>query len=238
MQFTSLLLPLTLPLLGLATHLTAYIPSTSLLPSPNTLPPSTCATLTTLGQRYTAPLQRDARFVFRNVSAGSYLLDVHCRDWAFAPLRVDVGEGEKVEVWQTFRGNEWENKGEKRGVPVELRVVGGREYYEKREGFSPLSLLKNPMILLGGAALLLVVGMPYMMDSMDPEMRAEFEEQSKKSPLAGGMSGGGNPLQNFDMAAWMAGKTAPAATVEDGEATGQGQGQGQERGQGGKRRRG
>ncbi len=37
-------------------------------------------------------------------------------------------------------------------------------------------------------------------------MRAEFEEQQKKSPLAGGLTGGSS-LQNFDMAAWMAGKT-------------------------------
>ena len=38
-------------------------------------------------------------------------------------------------------------------------------------------------------------------------MRAEFEEQQKKSILSGGASTG-NPLQNFDMAAWMAGKTS------------------------------
>ena len=40
-------------------------------------------------------------------------------------------------------------------------------------------------------------------------MRAEFEEQQKKSVLSGGASGA-NPLQNFDMAAWMAGKTSGA----------------------------
>lgn len=41
---------------------------------------------------------------------------------------------------------------------------------------------------------------------VDPEMRAEFEEQQKKSVLSGGAQAQ-NPLQNFDMAAWMAGKT-------------------------------
>ncbi len=38
-------------------------------------------------------------------------------------------------------------------------------------------------------------------------MRAEFEEQRKKSPLSGGAAAA-NPLQNFDMAGWMAGSTA------------------------------
>ena len=45
-------------------------------------------------------------------------------------------------------------------------------------------------------------------------MKAEFEEQQKKSPLSGGVSGA-NPLQNFDMAAWMAGKTAKSSGAEE-----------------------
>lgn len=44
-------------------------------------------------------------------------------------------------------------------------------------------------------------------------MKKEFEEQQKKSILSGGASTS-NPLQNFDMAAWMAGKTAGSAGVE------------------------
>ena len=42
-------------------------------------------------------------------------------------------------------------------------------------------------------------------------MRKEFEEQQKKSILSGGASTS-NPLQNFDMAAWMAGKTAATSS--------------------------
>ena len=91
------------------------------------------------------------------------------------------------------------------------------------------------MILIAVVGLAFVVGMPYLLDNstylpsnaytpallymlgelaeltldnlVDPEMRAEFEEQQKKSVLSGG-AGGANPLQNFDMAAWMAGKTS------------------------------
>jgi len=48
---------------------------------------------------------------------------------------------------------------------------------------------------------------------VDPEMKKEFEEQQKKSILSGGASTA-NPLQNFDMAAWMAGKTTGGAGVE------------------------
>lgn len=47
---------------------------------------------------------------------------------------------------------------------------------------------------------------------VDPEMRAEFEEQQKKSVLSGGANTA-NPLQNFDMAAWMAGKTSSGDAI-------------------------
>jgi hypothetical protein len=89
------------------------------------------------------------------VSTGSYLLDIHCATHAFAPLRVDVHDGLKlqdgrvkdvanVEVWSTFRGNEWVNKGEVVLVSdlegdgsvwgFEARVGSGKEYFLERSG--------------------------------------------------------------------------------------------------------
>ncbi|KAI9863837.1 MAG: hypothetical protein M1813_003489 [Trichoglossum hirsutum] len=185
--------------------LTILIPPAAIPPS--LLPPSTSASLTTLGVTYTAPLQRDSRFVFRNVSAGSYLLDVHCRDYAFAPLRVDVSDdgkgGLEVDAWQTWRGNEWGNKGERRGggEVVEVSPVGGKEFYAERQGFSPLSLLKSPMILLAIVSMGLMFGLPYMLDNMDPEMRAEFEAQQKRTAPPSTAS-----LQGFDLAGMLAGQ--------------------------------
>merc|ERR1712225_154866 len=146
---------------------------------------------------------------------------------ALAPLRVDVSEGKvvgaadsqaEVQVWGTFRGNEWSNKGEVKEVKeVEDRVgvwgfdvkcMGKKEYFIERTGFSPMSILKNPMILIAGVSMILVFGMPYIMDNMDDEMKAEFAESQKRSPLAGGQAAA-NPLQNFDAAAWLAGSSTP-----------------------------
>ena len=52
---------------------------------------------------------------------------------------------------------------------------------------------------------------------VDPEMKKEFEEHQKKSVLGGGGSAA-NPLQNFDMAGWMAAKTSgnSAETHDEG----------------------
>lgn len=73
-------------------------------------------------------------------------------------------------------------------------------------------------------------------------MKKEFEEQQKKGVL-GGATSGGNPLQSFDMAGWMAGQTSGSKAVtsgreqEDEKRSGGGGGAGQGQGQG-KRRRG
>ena len=74
---------------------------------------------------------------------------MHCRDYAFEPLRVDVsveetveGSGEMKEVvraWQTFIGNEWDNKGELRGeggngLVIEAKPLGMKHYFQERAG--------------------------------------------------------------------------------------------------------
>lgn len=107
---------------------------------------------------------------------------------------------------------------------------------------SPISLFKNPMILLGVVALGITLGMPYLMDNssfnrpfpifvswsrltkeiVDPEMRAEFEKQSAKSPIAGAANrvasnAGGPPggAPSFDLAGWMAGTSpGPMSSLE------------------------
>lgn len=217
-----LLLPLTAALAALAassssqTHLSVALPPK---PNPFLLPSSTHATLSSLHKRLSAPLSAVNTFDFHNVSADSYLLDVHCPTDNFLPLRVDVGPDGEVRAWETYRGNEWGNKGEE--VPVRgegagttttrslaVKAAGPKIFFMERTKFSVLSILKNPMILMGLVTMGIVFGMPYLMENMDPELRAEFEERQKESPMNAIMAnaqGGQNPLGNFDMAAYLAG---------------------------------
>ncbi|KIH91544.1 hypothetical protein SPBR_01927 [Sporothrix brasiliensis 5110] len=203
------------------------------------------------GRQYvSAPITAGGKLVFSNVTAGSYLGEVHCATHIFSPLRVDVEEEADpaatgaakadsrllvTRITETYRGNDWANQGEvvQRVLPVKVGGAGAHDgvaltntgptflvaptvlqtksYYSERSSFDVLSLLKNPMILMAIVALVMMVGMPYMMDQMDPEMRAEFEERQKSNPmnsLLGGGGGGGRqapPGANFDMAAFLAG---------------------------------
>ncbi|KAL4894638.1 hypothetical protein BDV59DRAFT_200969 [Aspergillus ambiguus] len=235
-----------------ASALTLTIPPSTVLPNPNALPAGTHATLTSLpstadadalalSRPLTAPLTRSATFVFRNLPPSSqptsYLLDIRSAEYIFAPYRVDVAaDGSVLGVWETFRGNPWDNRGQEKfvvdvavaraeDVTVDARVVARRAFYEQRSKFSPLSLFKNPMILLALVALGFTFGMPKLMENMDPEMRAEFEAHSRASPLSGAargaVAGGGGPAPNFDLAGWMAGAT-PRAGAAGGPAPAQG----------------
>ncbi|RAR07839.1 er membrane protein complex subunit-like protein [Stemphylium lycopersici] len=204
-----------------AARLLLQVPTTALL-NPSTLASTTHATLQSSGPPLDAYLTRSNTFNFNNVSAGSYLATVHCRDYAFEPLRIDVtleeaveGSGERKEVikaWQTFLGNEWENKGESRGeggngLVIEARPIAPKYFYQERQGFSPLSFLKNPMILMAVVSMGLIFGMPKLMENMDPEMKEEFEEMQKNGVMGSGTTNTAQQIQNFDLASWMAGKT-------------------------------
>lgn len=63
------------------------------------------------------------------------------------------------------------------------------------------------MILIAGFSMLIIFGMPYLMDNMDPDLKAEFEKQQAKGSLTGLVGGAaqGQGVAGFDAAAWLAG---------------------------------
>lgn len=102
-------------------------------------------------------------------------------------------------------------------LTIAPRVLGQKQFYETRPAFSPLSLLKNPMILLAIVALAFTFGMPKLMENMDPEMKAEYEEMQKKGPTAAinravsGQSPSGGGGAGFDLAGYLAGQKKEGA---------------------------
>lgn len=146
-------------------------PSASLA-NPATLSEVTAATLVTSGRTYRTLLQTDNAFVFRNVTEGSYLLEVLAPSHLFAPLRVDVDHtGAVAGAWVTFRGNTWENRGpalpvlvDEHAYTIETRAAMEKTYFVLREGFQPLKMLGSPMILIAIFSLVMVYFLPRMME--------------------------------------------------------------------------
>lgn len=113
---------------ALADHqtLTLHLP-----PNLPPLAPSINALLVDTAFTRTAPLTRANTFVFRNLTQpGSYLLDIGCRDWDFAPMVAHVREGAGIEVVRKGGGElkRMEDGG------WEARLVKPRQGWEDRGG--------------------------------------------------------------------------------------------------------
>lgn len=120
--------------------LTLYLPSN--LPP---VPSSSIALLVDTGFTRTAPLTRANTFVFRNLTRpGSYLLDIGCRDWDFAPMVAHVRDGAGIEV-ERRGGGELKRV---EGGGWEARVVKPRHLWEDRGGCESC-----PYITIGGEVL-------------------------------------------------------------------------------------
>lgn len=99
------------------------------LPSPALLPPSTLLLLTAPGIQYQTHPSPKGEFTFRNVTAGpSYLFEIECITHSFPSLRIDT-KGEQVEVYQTFRGNEWGHIGPRHEYPLQVSPSTKADYY-------------------------------------------------------------------------------------------------------------
>jgi ER membrane protein complex subunit 7 len=169
---------LTLATIACAARISISIPPSPQLPNPATLPASTHAILLgPPGVRYEAPLKRDNTFSFSDVVDASYLLSIYSRDYTFPPVRIDVSKsssgdstGQTIEAWQTFRGNEWNNKGQQYGsgqgeVTFEVSAVAQKDFYVQRGGFNLLGFLKSPMILMSLVSVVMIFGLPKLMEN-------------------------------------------------------------------------
>jgi len=215
-----------------AATLRVQIPPSNLLPNPNVLPASTHATLTSdSAPPLRAILRKGNFFEFPDIpTTGSHLLDIFAHDYVFAPYRIDISRRDQTSssqavvtgAWETYRGTQWADRGfalvsePASNLTISAKVLSQKNFYEERQGFSPLSLLKNPMILLALVALAFTLGMPKLMENMDPEMRAEYEEMQRKSPMGGltrAVQGGGagGPTEGFDLASYLAGSSRSTA---------------------------
>ncbi|XP_031406212.1 ER membrane protein complex subunit 7 homolog isoform X2 [Punica granatum] len=129
------------------------------------------------GQKVTF-LRPDGYFSFYNVPAGTHLIEVAAIGYFFSPVRVDVSARNPGKVQAALTEN-------RRGlIELVLEPLREEQYYEIREPFSIMSVVKSPMGLMMGFMLIVVFLMPKLVENMDPEemRRAQEEMRSQGVP--------------------------------------------------------
>ena len=86
----------------------------------------------------------------------------------------DGSQEQTIQAWQTYRGNEWGNKGPHYGkgkgeLRIQVQPNQQKDFYESRGGFNLLGFFKSPMILMGLVSVVFIFGMPYIMDNSTSE---------------------------------------------------------------------
>ncbi|XP_012068140.2 ER membrane protein complex subunit 7 homolog isoform X1 [Jatropha curcas] len=119
-------------------------------------------------------LRPDGYFSFYNVPAGTHLIEVAAVGYFFSPVRVDVSARFPGKVQAALTEN-------RRGLSeLVLEPIRDEQYYEIREPFSIMSVVKSPMGLMVGFMLVVVFLMPKLMENMDPEEMRRAQEEMRQ----------------------------------------------------------
>ncbi|KAJ1703606.1 hypothetical protein LUZ63_003385 [Rhynchospora breviuscula] len=125
------------------------------------------------GQRTTF-VRPDGYFSFHDVPAGTHLIEVSSIGYLFSPVRVDISARNPGKIQAALTENS-------RALnELVLEPMKDEQYYEIREPFSMLSLVKSPMGLMIGFMVLVMFVFPKMMDGVDPEEMRQAQEQMRE----------------------------------------------------------
>ncbi|KAH8112105.1 hypothetical protein DFH11DRAFT_538436 [Phellopilus nigrolimitatus] len=144
--------------------------------------------------RYAGGIRRDGSFSIPDVDEGSYILSVVSHDYSFDTLRVDVHpSGEAHPDVRPYVLGTPHNPPSPISLqyPIVLKPRRKADYFVERQSFNALGMLQNPMVLMMVVTGVLVVGMPYLMKNLDPEVTKEMNErQAKFSSIQNAMQTG------------------------------------------------
>ena len=118
----------------------------------------------------------DGSFVFYNVPKGVHLLDVHSHQLHFGQVKIQLLE----DAMDAPKCIEYAFPGAPKQVvkhPLLLKAHAKVQFFQAKPGFSPMSLLKNPMMLMMLFSVGMMVLMPKMMENLDPEEREKMQKQ-------------------------------------------------------------
>lgn len=122
---------------------------------------------------YTQP---DGSFVFHTVGPGVHVLDAHSHIHHFSQVKIQL----LIDSMDAPKCIEYVYPGApKQAVPHPLLLTAHAkyEYFEKRQGFSIFSILKNPMLLMMMVSAGIMLFMPKTMEGLDDDQKEQMKRQ-------------------------------------------------------------
>ncbi|XP_047323410.1 ER membrane protein complex subunit 7 homolog [Impatiens glandulifera] len=130
-------------------------------------------------------LSTDGYFSFNDIPAGTHLIEVNAIGYFFSPVRVDVSARYPSKVKAALTEN-------RKGLnELVLEPMNEEHYFEIREPFSIMSVVKSPMGLMIGFMMIVMFVMPKMIENIDPEevKKAHEEMRNQGVPFSSLLNG-------------------------------------------------
>ncbi|XP_030576962.1 endoplasmic reticulum membrane protein complex subunit 7 isoform X2 [Archocentrus centrarchus] len=126
------------------------------------------------GEEHVGFLRTDGSFAVNDVPSGSYVVEVVTPTYRFEPVRVDITSKGKMRA----RLVNYIKTSEviRQPYPLQIRSNGPHSYFMKRETWGWTDFLMNPMVMMMVLPLLIIVLLPKVVNTNDPEMRKEMEQ--------------------------------------------------------------
>lgn len=126
------------------------------------------------GEEYVGFLRTDGSFAVNDVPSGSYIVEVVTPNHRFEPMRVDITSKGKMRA--RLVNHIKTSEVIRQPYPLQMRSSGPHNYFMKRETWGWTDFLMNPMVMMMVLPLLIIVLLPKVVNTNDPEMRKEMEQ--------------------------------------------------------------
>ncbi|XP_041461379.1 ER membrane protein complex subunit 7-like [Lytechinus variegatus] len=154
------------------------------------------------GGQFVGFVRSDGTFEVHDIPTGSYVVEIAHPKYMFEATRIDISARGKI---RARRVNNVDSKSVIQVTyPLRLRSKGLAGYFQKREEFRIVDVLKNPMVLMMVLPVVFIVILPKLVNTQDPELQKEMQNMNLMnqkqdlpdlSEMATSFFGGGSSAQ-------------------------------------------
>ncbi|KAK2178026.1 hypothetical protein NP493_565g02013 [Ridgeia piscesae] len=129
------------------------------------------------GGQFLGFLKSDGTFSVNNVPSGSYVVEVTHPTYEFEAIRVDINSKGKFRARRL--NNVQTSSVQTVSYPLRFKARGKAAYFQQREQWRITDILMNPMVMMMLLPFLVIMVLPKLMNTADPEAQKDLQNQMK-----------------------------------------------------------